>query len=32
MFDFVLKRSLAVDGHGFAPVVYETAPFFAQRT
>jgi len=30
LFDFVLKRSLALDGKGFAPAVFETAPFFAR--
>ena len=28
LFDFVLKRSLALNGQGFAPTVFETAPFF----
>ena len=28
LFDFVLKRSLAVNGQGFAPGVFETAPYF----
>jgi len=28
LFDFVLKRSLAVNGKGFAGSVFETAPFF----
>jgi uncharacterized protein len=28
LFDFVLKRSLARDGAGFAPSVFETRPFF----
>jgi uncharacterized protein len=28
LFDFVLKRSLGVEGRGFAPSVFETAPFF----
>ena len=28
LFDFVLKRSLAVDGQAFAAGVFETAPFF----
>ena len=28
LFDFVLKRSLASNGRGFAPAVFETAPFF----
>ncbi len=28
LFDFVLKRSLAVNGQGFAPAVFETAPYF----
>lgn len=32
MFDFVLKRSLAFNGQAFAPAVFETAPFFRQRT
>lgn len=30
LFDFVLKRSLALGGHRFAPQVFETAPFFAR--
>ena len=30
LFDFVLKRSLAANGKGFAPTVFETAPFFAR--
>ena len=30
MFDFVLKRSLALDGQRFANEVFETAPFFAR--
>ena len=30
LFDFVLKRSLARDGAGFAPSVFETRPFFFQ--
>ncbi len=30
LFDFVLKRSLAANGKGFAPAVFETAPFFAR--
>ncbi|HMO44900.1 MAG TPA: amidohydrolase family protein [Rubrivivax sp.] len=30
MFDFVLKRSLALDGQRFAGPVFETAPFFAR--
>ena len=30
MFDFVLKRSLALQGQRFAPQVFETAPFFAR--
>ena len=30
LFDFVLKRSLALNGQGFAPSVFETAPFFQQ--
>ena len=30
LFDFVLKRSLARDGAGFAPTVFETRPFFFQ--
>lgn len=30
LFDFVLKRSLALQGQGFAPSVFETAPFFAR--
>ena len=29
LFDFVLKRSLARDGAGFAPAVFATRPFFA---
>jgi len=28
LFDFVLKRSLALDGRGFSASVFETAPFF----
>jgi hypothetical protein len=28
LFDFVLKRSLALNGKGFAPTVFETAPYF----
>jgi hypothetical protein len=28
LFDFVLKRSLAANGQGFAASVFETAPFF----
>ena len=28
LFDFVLKRTLASNGAGFAPSVFETAPFF----
>ena len=28
LFDFVVKRSLALNGKGFAPAVFETAPFF----
>ena len=28
LYDFVLKRSLSLNGHGFAPAVFETAPFF----
>lgn len=28
LFDFVVKRSLALNGKGFAPSVFETAPFF----
>jgi uncharacterized protein len=28
LFDFVLKRALASNGAGFAPSVFETAPFF----
>ena len=28
LYDFVLKRSLALNGKGFAPAVFETAPFF----
>jgi mannonate dehydratase len=28
LYDFVLKRSLALKGQGFAPVVFETAPYF----
>ena len=28
LFDFVLKRSLAMKGQGFAPSVFQTAPFF----
>lgn len=30
LFDFVLKRSLRLDGHGFTPSVFETAPFFTR--
>ena len=30
MFDFVLKRSLSLDGQRFANEVFETAPFFAR--
>ena len=30
MFDFVLKRSVALDGQRFADQVFETAPFFAR--
>jgi mannonate dehydratase len=30
LFDFVLKRSLAVNGQGFAPAVFETAPHFSR--
>ena len=30
LFDFVLKRSLALNGQGFAPAIFETAPFFRQ--
>lgn len=30
LFDFVLKRSLALHGQRFAPQVFETAPFFAR--
>ena len=30
LFDFVLKRSLGLQGHRFAPQVFETAPFFAR--
>jgi mannonate dehydratase len=30
MFDFVLKRSLALNGERFANEVFETAPFFAR--
>ena len=29
LFDFVLKRSLAFDGAGLAPAIFETAPFFS---
>jgi predicted TIM-barrel fold metal-dependent hydrolase len=32
MFDFVLKRSLSLQGQRFAPQVFETAPFFARPT
>lgn len=32
MFDFVLKRSLALKGQRFADRVFETAPFFARPT
>jgi hypothetical protein len=28
LFDFVLKRALTHNGAGFAPAVFETAPFF----
>jgi mannonate dehydratase len=28
LFDFVLKRCLALNGQGFAPSVFETATFF----
>jgi uncharacterized protein len=28
LFDFVLKRSLRLEGKGFAPSVFETRPFF----
>jgi hypothetical protein len=28
LFDFVLKRSLALDGRGFSASVFETSPFF----
>jgi len=28
LFDLVLKRSLAMKGQGFAPSVFQTAPFF----
>jgi predicted TIM-barrel fold metal-dependent hydrolase len=30
LFDFMLKRSLSLKGQGFAPSVFETAPFFAR--
>lgn len=30
LFDFVLKRSVSHNGRGFAPSVFETAPFFAR--
>ncbi len=30
LFDFVLKRSLALNGQGFKPSVFETAPYFAR--
>ena len=30
LFDFVLKRSLALNGQSFAPAIFETAPFFRQ--
>jgi mannonate dehydratase len=30
LFDFVLKRSLSLDGRRFADTVFETAPFFAR--
>lgn len=32
LFDFVLKRTLARDGAGFSPSVFETRPFFVGRT
>jgi hypothetical protein len=32
MFDFVLKRSLSLQGQRFAPQVFETAPFFGRPT
>jgi hypothetical protein len=28
LFDFVLKRKLALNGQGFPPSVFETAPYF----
>ncbi len=31
LFDFVLKRSLAMHGQGFPPSVFETAPYFGRR-
>jgi len=31
MFDFVLKRSLALEGKGFPPAVFETRPYFVRR-
>jgi uncharacterized protein len=31
LYDFVLKRSLAVGGQAFAASIFETAPFFNQR-
>jgi mannonate dehydratase len=30
LFDFVLKRALASEGAGFAPSIFETAPFFTR--
>jgi len=30
LYDFVLKRSLAIRGQGFAPGVFETAPYFVR--
>lgn len=30
LFDFVLKRSLALDGRGFPPAVFETRPYFVR--
>jgi mannonate dehydratase len=31
LFDFVLKRTLALNGQRFASEVFETAPFFARN-
>ena len=30
LFDFALKRSLSLNGQGFKPSVFETAPFFGR--